>query len=133
MTDRPSIASKAGQGNISPGKVTPGRMRAGTLTTRIQAKSKRDSFDEEELVGDEGDERKGALNDFDWSIEEQQSVLKFYTLDSLFPAAWGEDNTTIMPTPTLESGHKDDSDFTVKQAMEQETSDPLRVKDKIVK
>ncbi|KAJ3361688.1 hypothetical protein HDU91_003797, partial [Kappamyces sp. JEL0680] len=99
-----------------------------------------DEEDEEEATGRVSTGRKSAVSrqpnarDLDWTAEEQQTVLKFYGLDTLFPSTWGEDHS-LNPTALSETTNtQDKKEEAIRAALQEEdTSDPLKIKGKIRK
>ncbi len=57
-------------------------------------------------------------------------VMKYYGLDTLFPTSWGEDMVQTLADPT------EKRDSTVKKEeviQDQDVSDPLKIKSKVIK
>ena len=56
-------------------------------------------------------------------------VMKFYGLETLFPATWGDDNTAQIYEPQKTAEETEAASKAV--TLEEDTSDPLKIKGKI--
>lgn len=71
-----------------------------------------------------------SAKDLEWTQEEQQNVMKFYGMETLFPAVWGDDN--IGGLEQTQQKTNEEADAANKLAVhEEDTSDPLKIKGKI--
>ncbi|KAJ3268177.1 hypothetical protein HDV01_003360 [Terramyces sp. JEL0728] len=120
-----------------------GRMRTGTQSSslprgpdRFQNIQPKDSDSEESEDNDSAHHSQINLapTQMDWTPEEQAIVFKYYGLDALFPKKWTEDGSIPLNNGNGNSNVQQNELLIKKPAgPEQDKSDPLKIKDAIIK
>ncbi|KAJ3321144.1 hypothetical protein HDV06_004597 [Boothiomyces sp. JEL0866] len=122
-----------------------GRMRTGTQSSslprgpdRFQNIQPKESDSEESEDNDsvhQSNTNLAAATTMDWTQEEQATVFKYYGLDALFPRKWTEDGSAPLTNSNGNQNSNQQNDLLIKKVsgQEQDKSDPLKIKDAIIK